>query len=152
MNWADVFTAYHSTGIRNIEAYFEADIASRLLYHIGAGIADVTRFASVQSLLDVAAGAWPEGPSESRRRTEQVRYRGRSGRLLEATKLRPARRLRTDIVLRPKLPSPSRSGSCAVTSSPAFKLRQKSMAPISYSASTGRAARNCAGLLSQCTP
>jgi short subunit dehydrogenase-like uncharacterized protein len=71
VNWADVFTAYHSTGIRNIEAYFEADIASRLLYHIGAGIADVTRFASVQRLLDVAAGAWPEGPSESRRRTDR---------------------------------------------------------------------------------
>ncbi len=30
VNWADVFTAYYSTGIRNIEAYFEADIASRI--------------------------------------------------------------------------------------------------------------------------
>ena len=43
VSWADVFTAYHSTGIRNIETYFEADFISRTLYQVGAGIADTVR-------------------------------------------------------------------------------------------------------------
>src|SRR5580700_366600 len=32
VSWADVFTAYYSTGIRNIETYFEAGYTARALY------------------------------------------------------------------------------------------------------------------------
>lgn len=71
VSWADVFTAYYSTGIRNIEAYFEADFASRTLYQLSAGIADAMRFAPVQRWLNVAASAWPEGPSAQRRQAEK---------------------------------------------------------------------------------
>lgn len=71
VSWADVFTAYHSTGIRNIEAYFEADFASRTLYQLSAGIADAVRLAPIQRWLDVAASVWPEGPSAQRRQSER---------------------------------------------------------------------------------
>jgi saccharopine dehydrogenase (NAD+, L-lysine-forming) len=69
VSWADVFTAYHSTGIRNIEAYLEAGFVYRSLYQLGASVADVMRFAPVQRWLDLATSAWPEGPSASQRRT-----------------------------------------------------------------------------------
>lgn len=71
VSWADVFTAYHSTGIRNIETYFEADFISRTLYQVGAGIADTMRLPPVQRWLDVATRSWPEGPSPRRRRMEK---------------------------------------------------------------------------------
>ena len=71
VSWADVFTAYHSTGIRNIETYFEADFISRTLYQVGAGIADTVRLPPVQRWLDVATRSWPEGPSPRRRRMEK---------------------------------------------------------------------------------
>jgi short subunit dehydrogenase-like uncharacterized protein len=71
VSWADVFTAYHSTGIRNIEAYFEADFAARALYQVGASVADIMRLAPVRRWLNDAAAAWPEGPSELQRRIEK---------------------------------------------------------------------------------
>jgi short subunit dehydrogenase-like uncharacterized protein len=71
VSWADVFTAYHSTGIRNIEAYFEADFASRALYQLGAGVADAMQLRPVKALIDVASGALPDGPSETRRQSER---------------------------------------------------------------------------------
>jgi len=71
VSWPDVFTAYHSTGIRNIEAYFEADFASRALYHLGAGVADTMQLNPVKNLIDAIARAWPEGPPEVQRRAEK---------------------------------------------------------------------------------
>ena len=71
VSWADVFTAYHSTGIRNIEAYFEAGFASRALYQLGAGVAGAMQLRPVRALVDAVAGAWPEGPSETRRQAER---------------------------------------------------------------------------------
>ncbi len=71
VSWADVFTAYHSTGIRNIETYFEADLVSRTLYQIGAGVADTVRLPPVRRWLDAATRSWPEGPSPKRRRMEK---------------------------------------------------------------------------------
>jgi short subunit dehydrogenase-like uncharacterized protein len=71
VSWADVFTAYYSTGIRNIEAYFEADLTSRTLYQLGAGVADTLRLAPVQRWLNVATRAWPEGPSPRQRQMER---------------------------------------------------------------------------------
>jgi short subunit dehydrogenase-like uncharacterized protein len=71
VSWADVFTAYYSTGIRNIEAYFEASFASRALYQLGAGIADTMQLAPARTLIDAVTSVLPEGPHEVRRRTER---------------------------------------------------------------------------------
>jgi saccharopine dehydrogenase (NAD+, L-lysine-forming) len=71
VSWADVFTAYHSTGIRNIEAYFEAGLAARALYQLGAGVAGAMQIKPVKALIDAAAGVWPDGPSETRRQSEK---------------------------------------------------------------------------------
>lgn len=71
VSWADVFTAWHSTGIRNIEAYFEADFASRTFYQLGAGIADAMQLSPARNLIDAVAGVLPEGPPEDQRRAER---------------------------------------------------------------------------------
>jgi short subunit dehydrogenase-like uncharacterized protein len=71
VSWADVFTAYYSTGIRNIEAYFEADFVSRTLYQLTPGIAEALRFALVQPWLNAAISAWPKGPSALHRQAEK---------------------------------------------------------------------------------
>jgi short subunit dehydrogenase-like uncharacterized protein len=71
VSWADVFTAYYSTGVRNIEAYFEADFASRTLYQLGSGIADIMRLAPARTLIDAVTNVLPEGPPENRRQTQQ---------------------------------------------------------------------------------
>jgi len=71
VSWADVFTAYFSTGIRNIETYLAAGLASRALYQFGSVMADALRLAPVERLLDVAAGAWPEGPSAEQRQSDK---------------------------------------------------------------------------------
>jgi short subunit dehydrogenase-like uncharacterized protein len=70
VSWADIFTAYYSTGIRNIEAYIQADLPSRTLYQLTVGIADALRYPPIQRFLSVAAEAWPEGPSALQRRDE----------------------------------------------------------------------------------
>jgi short subunit dehydrogenase-like uncharacterized protein len=70
VSWADVFTAHYSTGIRNIEAYFEADLASRIFYQLGATVADAVRLAPVQRWLTTATEAWPEGPTPGQREAE----------------------------------------------------------------------------------
>jgi short subunit dehydrogenase-like uncharacterized protein len=71
VSWADVFTAYYSTGIRNIEAYFEANLASRAFYQLGAGLADALRLAPVERWLDAVVRALPDGPSSQRRQMER---------------------------------------------------------------------------------
>jgi short subunit dehydrogenase-like uncharacterized protein len=71
VSWADVFTAYHSTGIRNIEAYFEADFASRALYQLGAGVADAVQFSPVRDLIEAVSRVFPEGPPERARLAEK---------------------------------------------------------------------------------
>jgi len=71
VSWADIFTAYHSTGIRNIEAYFEAGFASRALYQLGAGVAGAMQLKPVKALVDALTSAWPEGPSDVRRQSER---------------------------------------------------------------------------------
>jgi short subunit dehydrogenase-like uncharacterized protein len=71
VSWADVFTAYYSTGIRNIEAYFAASFASRALYQVSAGVADTMQLAPARTLIDAIASVLPEGPHEDRRRIER---------------------------------------------------------------------------------
>jgi short subunit dehydrogenase-like uncharacterized protein len=69
VTWPDVFTAYYSTGIRNVEAYLEADFAVRTLFQLTAGMAEMLRFGPVQRWLSVAAEVWPKGPSALQRQT-----------------------------------------------------------------------------------
>ena len=71
VSWPDVFTAYFSTGIRNIETYLAADFASRAFYQFGSVMADTLRLAPVQRVLDVATRAWPEGPSAEQRQSDK---------------------------------------------------------------------------------
>lgn len=71
VSWADVFTAWHSTGIRNIEAYFEADFASRTFYQLGAGVADAMQLLPAKTLIDAVTSVLPEGPTEVQRRAER---------------------------------------------------------------------------------
>lgn len=68
---ADVFTAYYTTGVPNIEVYAEAGALERSLYQLGAWLAEPFRLAPWQGLLDLQARAWPEGPSEAERSAAQ---------------------------------------------------------------------------------
>ena len=65
--WPDVFTAWHTTHIPNIEAYLEADVIRRSAYQAMSFIAEPMRLAPVQGMLGLLAKAWPEGPSEEQR-------------------------------------------------------------------------------------
>lgn len=67
MPWPDVFTAWFTTGIPNIEAYLEAGILGRTAYQLVSLAAEPLRLPPVQSLLALAARAWPAGPSETMR-------------------------------------------------------------------------------------
>ena len=151
VSWADVFTAYHSTGIRNIETYFEADFISRTLYQVGAGIADTMRLPPVQRWLDVATRSWPEGPSPRRRRMEKCvivaeaedSWRRCSGARLETpdgysftaeTAVAVGQRVARGDFL------------------PASKLPRASMGPILCSRSKGFGACKPTGCFRPCTP
>jgi len=68
VSWADVFTAYFSTGIPNIETYVEANLMLRAVYQITAGTADLMQVELIQRWLSIAAAAWPEGPPSAQRR------------------------------------------------------------------------------------
>jgi len=68
---ADVFTAYFTTGIPNIEVYAEANAPERAFYQLGAWFAEPLRLAPWQRLLDLQAWVWPEGPSEVERSAGQ---------------------------------------------------------------------------------
>jgi short subunit dehydrogenase-like uncharacterized protein len=65
--WPDIFTAWHTTGIPNIEGYLEADIIRRSAYQAMSFIAEPMRLPIVQGMLGRLVKAWPEGPSEAQR-------------------------------------------------------------------------------------
>jgi short subunit dehydrogenase-like uncharacterized protein len=67
VSWADVFTAYHTTGVSNIEVYVEADAWKRWFYQSAAYFATPLNLRPVQKLLELGARAWPEGPSAEQR-------------------------------------------------------------------------------------
>lgn len=71
VSWADVFTAYYSTGIRNIEAYFETGFASRMVYHLGSAVADALRQAPVERWPGAAARTLFQSPSEQLRKKDR---------------------------------------------------------------------------------
>jgi short subunit dehydrogenase-like uncharacterized protein len=64
---ADVFTAYLTTGIPNIEGYLEAGFIGRTAGVFGVGLAAALRRTRLQSLLDLGLAAWPERPSAGAR-------------------------------------------------------------------------------------
>jgi short subunit dehydrogenase-like uncharacterized protein len=65
--WPDVFTAWYSTKIPNIEAYVEAGPVARWTYSLASRIAEPLRYKPVRDLLALQTRLWPEGPSERRR-------------------------------------------------------------------------------------
>jgi short subunit dehydrogenase-like uncharacterized protein len=67
LSWADVITAYHTTGIPNIEAYAEMGVAMRGAYQLGAWSADTLRLSPARWLSDAAVELWPEGPDANAR-------------------------------------------------------------------------------------
>jgi saccharopine dehydrogenase (NAD+, L-lysine-forming) len=88
--WPDVFTAWYSTGIPNIEAYVEAGPLTRWTYSLASRIAEPLRYKPIQDLVALQTRVWPEGPSERQREGErrtivvevEDRYRrGRRARL-----------------------------------------------------------------------
>jgi len=66
-SWADVFTAYYTTGIANIAVYLETDEWTRWFYQFGAYFARPINLPPMQKLMALQARVWPEGPSGERR-------------------------------------------------------------------------------------
>lgn len=67
-----VSTAYHSTGIPNIEVQFEASPAIRRMTQTPAVIKSFLGLSFMQSLLKAQVDRMPEGPSEAARRAGQA--------------------------------------------------------------------------------
>ena len=67
LSWADVITAYHTTGIPNIEAYAEMSVPVRGAYQLGALWAEPLRLLPARWASDLALKAWPEGPDMTAR-------------------------------------------------------------------------------------
>ncbi len=72
VSWGDVSTAFHSTGIRNIEVQFEASPAIRRMTQTPAFIKSFLGLGFMQSLLKVQVDWLLEGPSEVARRQGQA--------------------------------------------------------------------------------
>ncbi len=67
LSWADVITAYYSTGIPNIETYAEMSVPLRGAYQLGSWYADPLRLPPMKKLIDLAVKVWPEGPDADAR-------------------------------------------------------------------------------------
>jgi len=65
--WPDPFTAYLTTGIPEIEAYLEADTASRWAYRAVSALAPALRFPAARRAAEVLAQYAPDGPTEAER-------------------------------------------------------------------------------------
>jgi short subunit dehydrogenase-like uncharacterized protein len=74
----DVFTAYFTTGVPNIEAYLEAGLLGRTVGMIGVGLTAAVGAIGLRQLLDLGLAAWPERPSDS------VRTNARQTLVMEA--------------------------------------------------------------------
>jgi short subunit dehydrogenase-like uncharacterized protein len=64
MPWGDVSTAYHSTGIPNIEVRIEATPPMRIAANLPGFVRKIAGTSFVQSLLKARVDRMPEGPSE----------------------------------------------------------------------------------------
>ena len=69
MSWGDVATAFHSTGIPNIEVHFEASPAIRAFARTPWFVKSFLGLTFMQTLLRARVDSLPEGPSETARRT-----------------------------------------------------------------------------------
>jgi short subunit dehydrogenase-like uncharacterized protein len=70
--WGDVSTAYHSTGIPNVEVYMAAPLALRAFLRLSRPFARTLGSATLQSFLKRRIAARPPGP------TAEARARGRA--------------------------------------------------------------------------
>ena len=69
MSWGDVATAFHSTGIPNIEVHFDASPAIGAFARTPWFVKSFFGLGFMQSLLKFQVDSLPEGPSELARRT-----------------------------------------------------------------------------------
>lgn len=77
--WGDVSTAYHSTGIGDIEVFIGLPPAMILRLRASAPLAGLTRFAPIQRLLKGQVERRVTGPSESERASSSVILWGQVG-------------------------------------------------------------------------
>jgi short subunit dehydrogenase-like uncharacterized protein len=64
-------SAYHTTGIPNIEAYMEVGAAARVLAPLTARIGEAFQLPVLRPLLRLSAALLPEGPAEAARKLAQ---------------------------------------------------------------------------------
>jgi len=67
IGWADVATAHHSTGIPNIETYFEAIVPLRLMIAANQLFGDALRAPFAQRIMHAQSAFLPEGPGVDER-------------------------------------------------------------------------------------
>ena len=72
VSWGDVATAFHSTGIPNIDLHFEASPAIKAFAGTPWFVKSFLGLDPIQSLLKSQVDRLPEGPSEADRRVGQA--------------------------------------------------------------------------------
>jgi len=72
VSWGDAATAFHSTGIPNIEVHFEASPAIRAFARTPWFVKSFLGLTFMQTLLRARVDSLPEGPSEAARRTRRA--------------------------------------------------------------------------------
>lgn len=68
MVWGDIYTAYHSTGIPNIENYYRLPRIAYALAPLARLAAPLLRWRPVRALLGSLVGLLPPGPTDEQRR------------------------------------------------------------------------------------
>ncbi len=72
ISWGDVSTAFHSTGIPNIEVQAKAEPALKVIVRLPGFVKSFLGLAVTQSLLKSLIDRQPEGPSDEARRSGQA--------------------------------------------------------------------------------
>ena len=72
VSWGDVATAFHSTGIPNIDVHFEASPAIKAFARTPWFVKSFLGLDPIQSILKSQVGRLPQGPSEANRRAGQA--------------------------------------------------------------------------------
>ena len=67
LSWPDPLTAYHTTGVANIEAYMEVGAAARVLAPLTSRIGAAFKLPLLRSMLLLGAATLPDGPAEATR-------------------------------------------------------------------------------------
>ncbi len=68
LSWPDVLTAYHTTGIANVEVYVDTGTWRRIFAPVSAPIGEALRLPMFQTLRERFVNALPEGPTDESRR------------------------------------------------------------------------------------